>query len=66
MILKPNRNGGLGTDLISYTTFSHTILNISTLRDKWIATVRVTNTRYVAAEELVQVYVWPSQQPSLK
>ncbi|KAL1584276.1 hypothetical protein WHR41_06687 [Cladosporium halotolerans] len=51
---------------LSYTTFSHTILSISTLRDKWIATVRVTNTRYVAAEELVQVYVWPSQQPSLK
>jgi beta-glucosidase len=51
---------------LSYTVFKHAIVDIAVLEDRWIARVQVTNTGSVPAEEVVQVFVWPSRQPRLK
>lgn len=51
---------------LSYSTFRHTIVDVATSDDSWVVTVHVSNTGRVPAEEVVQVYVWPSQQPQLK
>jgi beta-glucosidase len=51
---------------LSYSTFAHAITAIATFEDRWIVTVQVTNTGSFPAEEVVQVYAWPSQQPKLQ
>jgi beta-glucosidase len=51
---------------LGYSTFDHAIVDVVKLDERWVVSVQVTNTGRVAAEEVVQVYVWPSQQPRLK
>lgn len=54
---------GFGLD---YTTFDSMIVSIVTEHDCWKARVRVQNTGTMTGEEVVQVYVWPSQQSTAK
>ncbi|THZ53679.1 hypothetical protein D6C86_09762 [Aureobasidium pullulans] len=54
---------GFGLD---YTTFDSTVVSVVTEHDRWDICVRILNIGLMIGEDVVQVYVWPSQQPRAK
>ncbi|THV80113.1 hypothetical protein D6D27_08835 [Aureobasidium pullulans] len=54
---------GFGLD---YTTFDSTVVSVVTEHDRWDICVRILNIGLMIGEVVVQVYVWPSQQPRAK
>lgn len=51
---------------LGYSKFSHEIKSISSKHDCWDLEVQITNIGDASSEEVVQAYVWPSGNPSLR
>ncbi|KAL1311460.1 hypothetical protein AAFC00_004405 [Neodothiora populina] len=51
---------------LGYTSFEVRNLRVHQQSDRWTASLTVTNTGPRAGQDVVQVYVWPKDQPSAK